>query len=69
MEESNVGAMDSVVPKQEPSDTREGSSNSSVSTPDAEVETFTQDIAQTQKRKGGRKPVCRLVQCLAPTLY
>jgi hypothetical protein len=53
--EPNVGAMDSVVPKPEPE--REGSSSSVGSTPEAEVEAFPQDVAQTQKRKGGRKPV------------
>ncbi|KAJ5105902.1 hypothetical protein NUU61_003249 [Penicillium alfredii] len=30
---------------------------SSMSTPDAEAEPLTQDAAQTQKRKGGRKPI------------
>lgn len=49
--------MDTVVPKNEPA--LEGSI-SSMSTPEAEVETLTQDVAQTQKRKGGRKPVRKI---------
>ncbi|KAG2412254.1 hypothetical protein HFD88_009811 [Aspergillus terreus] len=48
-------AMDPVVPKSEP--TLEGSISSAVSTPDPEGESLTQDVAQTQKRKGGRKPI------------
>ncbi|KAA8646222.1 bZIP transcription factor [Aspergillus tanneri] len=44
-----------VVPKPEPP--VEGSISSAVSTPEAEGEILTQDVAQTQKRKGGRKPI------------
>jgi hypothetical protein len=55
MEPAEGGAMDSVVPKTEPD--REGSTSSIASTPEAEAEAFPQDVAQTQKRKGGRKPV------------
>lgn len=51
----NDMAMDQVAPKSEP--LNEGSISSSVSTPDPEGEVLTQDVAQTQKRKGGRKPV------------
>lgn len=51
----NGNAVDAIVPKAEPA--HEGSS-SSVSTPDAEGEPLVQDAAPTQKRKGGRKPVC-----------
>ena len=47
--------VDVIVPKAEPA--HEGSS-SSVSTPEAEGEALPQDVVQTQKRKGGRKPVC-----------
>jgi len=43
------------VPKAEHS--REGSSSSIASTPEPDAETFTQENAQVQKRKGGRKPV------------
>ncbi|KAJ5239974.1 hypothetical protein N7468_004593 [Penicillium chermesinum] len=43
------------VPKSEP--LPDGSISSAVSTPDPEVEPLTQDPAQTQKRKGGRKPI------------
>lgn len=57
--EPTDGAMDSVVPKTEPD--REGSSSSVGSTPEAEIEAFTQDVAQTQKRKGGRKPVSSIL--------
>lgn len=60
---SNDTAMDTVVPKTEP--TQDGSLSSSVSTPEPEVETLTQDVAQTQKRKGGRKPV-RKINCPRP---
>lgn len=52
----NDMAMDHVAPKSEP--LNEGSISSAVSTPDPEgIEVLTQDVAQTQKRKGGRKPV------------
>lgn len=51
----NDTVMDSVVPKSEP--LPDGSISSTVSTPDAEAEPLTQDTTQTQKRKGGRKPV------------
>ncbi|KGO64045.1 hypothetical protein PITC_012820 [Penicillium italicum] len=47
--------MDSIVPKHEPGP--DGSISSTVSTPDPEAEPLTQDAAQTQKRKGGRKPI------------
>ncbi|GMG30046.1 unnamed protein product [Aspergillus oryzae var. brunneus] len=55
----NDTAMDTVVPKTEPA-VLEGSISSAVSTPEAEGEILTQDVAQTQKRKGGRKPVPEL---------
>ncbi|KAJ5818518.1 hypothetical protein N7474_004109 [Penicillium riverlandense] len=42
------------MPKTEPG---QDGSLSSMSTPDAEAEPMTQDPAQTQKRKGGRKPI------------
>ncbi|EAW09668.1 bZIP transcription factor [Aspergillus clavatus NRRL 1] len=51
----NDTAPESVVPKAEP--LPEGSISSSVSTPEAEGEVPMQDVAQTQKRKGGRKPI------------
>jgi hypothetical protein len=51
--------MDMVVPKPEPAQDGHDSMSSSVSTPEAEAETLTQGVAQIQKRKGGRKPVCR----------
>ncbi|OOQ81551.1 bZIP transcription factor [Penicillium brasilianum] len=51
----NDTVMDSVVPKSEP--LPDGSISSTVSTPDAEAEPLTQDTTQTQKRKGGRKPI------------
>lgn len=51
----NDPAMDPVVPKPEP--LAEGSISSAVSTPDPEGELLPQDVTQTQKRKGGRKPV------------
>lgn len=54
----NDEPMDSVAPKSEP--ILEGSVSESLSTPEAEVETLTQDVAQTQKRKGGRKPVRKI---------
>jgi hypothetical protein len=53
--DQNDTVMDPVVPKTEPM--LDGSISSTVSTPDPEVEALTQDPAQTQKRKGGRKPV------------
>jgi hypothetical protein len=53
--EHNDTVMDPVVPKSEP--LPDGSISSTVSTPDAEAEPLTQDTTQTQKRKGGRKPV------------
>lgn len=53
--EQNDMVMDPVVPKSEPLPDGEISSN--VSTPDAEAEPLNQEAAQTQKRKGGRKPV------------
>ncbi|KAJ5174655.1 uncharacterized protein N7482_000532 [Penicillium canariense] len=53
--EHNDTGMDPVVPKSEP--LPDGSISSTVSTPDAEAEPLTQDTAQTQKRKGGRKPI------------
>lgn len=53
--EHNDTVMDPVVPKSEP--LPDGSISSTVSTPDPEVEPLTQDTTQTQKRKGGRKPV------------
>jgi hypothetical protein len=53
--EHNDMVMDPVVPKSEP--LPDGSISSNVSTPDAEAEPLTQDTAQTQKRKGGRKPI------------
>ncbi|PWY84578.1 hypothetical protein BO94DRAFT_104812 [Aspergillus sclerotioniger CBS 115572] len=51
----NEPALDPVVPKTEP--LPEGSISSAVSTPEAEGEILMQDVAQTQKRKGGRKPI------------
>ncbi|KAL3470822.1 bZIP transcription factor [Aspergillus californicus] len=53
----NDMAMDQVAPKSEPF--AEGSISSAVSTPDPEGlgEVLIQDVAQTQKRKGGRKPI------------
>ncbi|KAL5334037.1 hypothetical protein BJX70DRAFT_35954 [Aspergillus crustosus] len=51
----NDMAMDQVAPKPEP--LNEGSISSAVSTPDPEGEILMQDVAQTQKRKGGRKPI------------
>lgn len=60
----NDTAMDTVVPKTEPA-VLEGSISSAVSTPEAEGEILTQDVAQTQKRKGGRKPV-RKIYSLPP---
>lgn len=57
-------AMDSIVPKHEPGP--DGSISSTVSTPDPEAEPLTQDAAQTQKRKGGRKPVRNIFSNLGP---
>ncbi|KAL3250356.1 hypothetical protein ABHI18_011254, partial [Aspergillus niger] len=48
-------ATEPVVPKTEP--LPEGSISSAVSTPEAEGEILMQDVTQTQKRKGGRKPI------------
>lgn len=56
---NDSAAMDSVTTKPEPM--REVSVCSSVSTPEADMEALTQDVAQTQKRKGGRKPVCKMM--------
>lgn len=53
--DQNDPVLDPVVPKSEP--VPDGSISSTVSTPDAEPEPLTQETAQTQKRKGGRKPV------------
>jgi hypothetical protein len=53
-------SMDAVVPKTEPAQDGHGSMSSSVSTPEPEEQPLAQDAAQTQKRKGGRKPVCFL---------
>lgn len=50
------------VPKSEP--LPDGSISSTVSTPDPEVEPLTQEAAQTQKRKGGRKPVRNILQLM-----
>jgi len=55
---NNDPAMESVATKSEP--ILEGSVSPSVSTPEVEVEALTQDVAQTQKRKGGRKPVRKI---------
>jgi hypothetical protein len=59
-------AMDSIVPKHEPGP--DGSVSSTVSTPDPEAEPLTQDAAQTQKRKGGRKPVRNIFSNLGPRI-
>jgi hypothetical protein len=53
-------SMDAVVPKTEPAQDGHGSMSSSVSTPEPEEQPLAQDAAQTQKRKGGRKPVCSI---------
>lgn len=53
------------VPKHEPAP--DGSISSAVSTPDPEAEPLTQD-AQTQKRKGGRKPVRNVFAFLGPRI-
>ena len=53
--------LDTTVPKPEPvPDPGSLSSPLSDVEPEPEAETLTQDVAQTQKRKGGRKPVRRL---------
>lgn len=59
---NNDPSMDPIVTKPE---IPEGSVDSSVSDPEAEaeVEVLTQDISQTQKRKGGRKPVRKMSFC------
>jgi hypothetical protein len=49
-------SMDTIVPKTEAAQDGHVSMSSSVSTP--EPEEHNQDVTQTQKRKGGRKPVC-----------
>lgn len=54
------------MPKHEPGP--DGSISSSVSTPDPEAEVLTQDAAQTQKRKGGRKPVRNIFANLGPRI-
>ena len=59
IQNNNDPGMDPVIPKPEP--IPEGSISSSVSTPEAEVEALTQDVTQTQKRKGGRKPVRKIL--------
>jgi hypothetical protein len=61
--EHNDTVMDPVVPKSEP--LPDGSISSNVSTPDPEVEPLNQEAAQTQKRKGGRKPVRNIFPNLA----
>jgi hypothetical protein len=48
-------SMDAIIPKTEPTQDGNVSISSSVSTPEPEEQN--QDVAQTQKRKGGRKPV------------
>ena len=63
----NDEAMDNIVPKSEL--VLEGSASSSVSTPEAEAENLTRDVAQTQKRKGGRKPVRPIVSFLTLLLF
>ncbi|OJJ51626.1 hypothetical protein ASPZODRAFT_148877 [Penicilliopsis zonata CBS 506.65] len=52
---NNEMAMDSVMPKSEPP--LDGSISSAVSTPEPDAEALTRDPTQTQKRKGGRKPI------------
>lgn len=64
---NNDPAMESVATKSEP--ILEGSVSPSVSTPEVEVEALTQDVAQTQKRKGGRKPVRNILFYLLFTLF
>lgn len=55
---NDSSAMDSVT---KPEPMREVSVCSSVSTPEGEMEALNPDVTQTQKRKGGRKPVCKSV--------
>lgn len=62
----NDTAIDPVVPKPEP--LAEGSISSAVSTPDPEGELLPQDVTQTQKRKGGRKPVRKISFSLSHSL-
>lgn len=54
-------SMDPIAPKSELAQDGHVSMSSSVSTPEPEEQT--QDVAQTQKRKGGRKPVCLPLSC------
>lgn len=65
MVDNNDMVMDP-MPKHEPGP--DGSVSSSVSTPDPEVEPMMQDTAQTQKRKGGRKPVRNSFSNLGPRI-
>ncbi|OKL60297.1 hypothetical protein UA08_04072 [Talaromyces atroroseus] len=51
----NDVSMDAIIPKTEPTQDGNVSISSSVSTPEPEEQN--QDVAQTQKRKGGRKPI------------
>lgn len=56
--------MEEVIPQSEPNP--EGSSSSSVSTPEPDGEILLQGAVKRQKRKGGRKPVCRFLSyCLS----
>lgn len=59
-------SMDTVIPKTEPTQDGNASMSESVSTPEPEEQN--QDVAQTQKRKGGRKPV-RLFYPTPPRCY
>ena len=70
---NDSSAMDSVT---KPEPMREVSVCSSVSTPEGEMEALNPDVTQTQKRKGGRKPVCKsvifllfLTACVLLNLY
>ncbi|KAL1973968.1 hypothetical protein VTN31DRAFT_5528 [Thermomyces dupontii] len=56
MVEAGPGENNEVPPKTEPAQDAQGSLSSSVSTPELEAE-VAPDPAQTQKRKGGRKPI------------
>lgn len=56
MVEAGPAENNDVPPKTEPAQDAPGSLSSSVSTPELEAE-VAPDPAQTQKRKGGRKPV------------